>query len=86
MISRLGKLFCASVFSICCGGQLQAELAPAKLNERSYDAVKRYLEEPKQTFLEVDWQPTVLDGLNLAVKEDKPILLWLYFGGPLGNC
>ena len=37
-------------------------------------------------YFKVDWKSNVLDGLVEATREDKPILLWLYFGGPLGNC
>ncbi|MEZ5978868.1 MAG: hypothetical protein R3F34_11665 [Planctomycetota bacterium] len=34
----------------------------------------------------VDWLPTALDGIVAAQAADKPIVLWLYFGGPLGDC
>lgn len=35
---------------------------------------------------QVDWLPAVVDGVAAAQQEDRPIVLWLYFGGPLGDC
>jgi hypothetical protein len=35
---------------------------------------------------EVDWLPAVVDGVVAAQQQDRPIVLWLYFGGPLGDC
>lgn len=34
----------------------------------------------------VDWLPAVVDGVVAGQTQDKPIVLWLYFGGPLGDC
>jgi|GEM_PF-2177825 len=34
----------------------------------------------------VDWHAAVIDGVLEAQTEDKPLLLWLYFGGPLDDC
>lgn len=35
---------------------------------------------------EVAWLPAVVDGVIAGEAQDKPLLLWLYFGGPLGDC
>lgn len=35
---------------------------------------------------EVQWHGSVIDGVLAAQAADKPLLLWLYFGGPLGDC
>lgn len=34
----------------------------------------------------VDWLPAVIDGVIAGQRADRPIVLWLYFGGPLGDC
>ena len=33
---------------------------------------------------EIPWQSTLTDGLELAVRSDRPLLLWLMNGHPLG--
>lgn len=35
---------------------------------------------------QVDWHPAVIDGVLAAQAADRPLVLWLYFGGPLGDC
>ncbi|QDU86291.1 hypothetical protein Pla163_34420 [Planctomycetes bacterium Pla163] len=35
---------------------------------------------------QVEWHGSVIDGVLAAQAADKPLLLWLYFGGPLGDC
>ena len=34
----------------------------------------------------VSWHDAVIDGVLDAQAQDKPLLLWLYFGGPLDDC
>lgn len=62
--------------------------APAELSWYNYEEVRDYVvgQESDNNFLLVDWKDNVLDGQVAAVEEDKPLLLWLYFGGPLGAC
>jgi len=65
-----------------------AQSAPEKLSLANFKDVRDYVigdtAEPK--YFKVDWQENVFDGVTAGMKQDKPILLWLYFGGPLGNC
>ena len=61
---------------------------PAKLTLDEMDSVKSYVvgQQHNDLYLRVPWETSVLDGQMKGQREDKPILLWLYFGGPLGNC
>ena len=34
---------------------------------------------------QIDWAPTLGDGLQRAAKEQKPLFLWMMNGHPLGN-
>ena len=37
-------------------------------------------------FQAVDWHSTAYEGIRESQRTDKPLLLWLYFGGPRGAC
>lgn len=76
------------VFGIGLMGVCGAVEAPLDLSWESYAEVRDYVigDETGENYLKVKWEETVFDGQVAGVKEDKPILLWLYFGGPLGNC
>ena len=65
-----------------------AQDAPEKLNLSNFKDVRDYVigDTAEPEYFKVDWKRNVLDGVASARAEDKPILLWLYFGGPLGNC
>ncbi len=61
---------------------------PTRLTWESYAEVKRHVVmRPKDfTYQSIPWRSTVLEGLRDAQVADKPMLLWLYFGGPRGAC
>ncbi|GAA5494342.1 hypothetical protein Rhal01_00502 [Rubritalea halochordaticola] len=63
-------------------------ILPSELTLSEMESVKAYVvgDQHDQLYLSVPWGNSVLDGQMMGQKEDKPILLWLYFGGPLGNC
>ena len=65
-----------------------AQNAPEKLSFSKFKEVRNYVigDTAEPEYFKVDWKDNVLDGVVDARTEDKPILLWLYFGGPLGNC
>ena len=65
-----------------------AQNAPEKLSFSNFKEVRNYVigDTAEPEYFKVDWKDNVLDGVVDAMTEDKPILLWLYFGGPLGNC
>lgn len=62
--------------------------APARLTDESYAEVRKHVELKAEDlrFQQVDWHDSVIKGVQHARKEDKPLLLWLYFGDPRGNC
>lgn len=61
---------------------------PTSLTAENYDEVKKLVAPTARDFAfeQVDWHLSLPDAINAAAKEDKPILLWLYFGNPTGNC
>lgn len=65
-----------------------AEEAPSSFDWKNYAVVKSYVvgDESENNHLRVDWKANVLDGQRASSEQDKPLLLWLYFGGPLGTC
>jgi hypothetical protein len=65
-----------------------AQSAPEKLSLANFKEVRDYVigDTAEPEYFKVDWQDNVFDGVTEGMKQDKPILLWLYFGGPLGNC
>lgn len=75
-----------SLLSIALAAHVGAVEAPRSLNLANFEEMKAYVVGGEARFLDVDWKATVLDGHNTGLKKDKPILLWLYFGGPMGNC
>jgi len=56
---------------------------PAELNDRTC-AQWRDCIRPESCFATVDWLPTLWDGVIVAQKQNKPILLWAMNGHPLG--
>ena len=62
--------------------------APASLNEETFAAVRAHASPTKQdlAFQGIDWQTSVFDGLVRAQREDKPMVMWMYFGDPRGRC
>jgi len=65
-----------------------AQAAPESLSFTNFKEVRDYVigDTAEPEYFKVDWQENVFDGVTAGMKQDKPILLWLYFGGPLGNC
>ncbi|PQJ27883.1 hypothetical protein BSZ32_04795 [Rubritalea profundi] len=65
-----------------------AQNAPEELSFSNFKEIRNYVigDTAEPEYFKVDWKDNVLDGVVDAMTEDKPILLWLYFGGPLGNC
>lgn len=62
--------------------------APKELTWKNFDQVAKYvsLKPTDENYQKITWHDTVLKGHQLAQKEDKPLLLWLYFGDPRANC
>ncbi len=59
--------------------------SPAELNDKTFaewrDRIRPTAEE--RSVESVDWHPTLWDGVMVAQKEDRPILMWAMNGHPL---
>ena len=62
--------------------------APSRLTWKNVDQIEAYLRlKPEdENYQKLTWQSTVIAGQREAQKQDKPLLLWLYFGDPRSNC
>jgi len=61
---------------------------PSSLTWENIEAVEQYLKlkPADENYQKVIWHSTVIEGQRKAQSEDKPLILWLYFGDPRGNC
>lgn len=61
---------------------------PAELSETTLAAVRRHASPTAEdlAFQRLDWRTTIHEGLLAAQREDKPLLMWMYFGDPRGHC
>ncbi|MGV3617414.1 MAG: hypothetical protein ACO1SV_18975 [Fimbriimonas sp.] len=66
----------------------QSAAAPAALTEATFPAVRTHASPTKQdlAFQGIDWKTSIFDGLVQAQREDKPMVMWMYFGDPRGRC
>jgi hypothetical protein len=65
----------------------QAQQAqPPLLTEASFARWKQYLQPSaqEQRWQEISWHPVFWEGVQHARAQDKPILLWVMNGHPLG--
>lgn len=78
-------LGCASVSAET---DVDTSQSPRRLTWKNYERVKELvaLREGELTYQSVPWRSSVAQALNEAQAADKPLLLWLYFGGPRGAC
>ena len=62
--------------------------APESLTWKNFDEVAGYvrLKPGDLNYQKISWHSTVIEGQREAQKQDKPLLLWLYFGDPRANC
>lgn len=73
----------------CSTSKLSAQItAPNKFDWKSIEEVEKYirLKLADENYQKITWHSTVIAGQRKAQNEDKPLLLWLYFGDPRGNC
>ena len=59
---------------------------PFDLNEMTYDMWKEFIKPTKDelAWAEIPWRSTFYDGLVESDREQKPLLLWVMNGHPLG--
>lgn len=81
------SVFCFAAVGLLCAGPVSAR-PPAELTWESFDRVADYvrLKPADENYQKITWNDTVLKGQQRAQKEDKPLLLWLYFGDPRASC
>ena len=60
---------------------------PPQLTERTYTRLRDYVLPSKEEnrWRDVDWKPSYWDAVVEAQKAEKPILLWVMNGHPLGH-
>lgn len=65
-----------------------SDSGPGKLTAENFDAVKRHASASSAdlAWQRIEWKNTVADGLNAGSREDKPVVMWMYFGDPRGHC
>jgi hypothetical protein len=56
------------------------------LTEKTYPAILKALQKlPVEThWKDIPWRPSFTEAIEVARKEDKPILLWIMNGHPCG--
>ena len=56
------------------------------LTEKTYPAILKALQKlPVEThWKEIPWRPSFTEAIEVARREDKPILLWIMNGHPCG--
>ncbi len=61
---------------------------PAELTAATFAAVKAHASPTAEdlAFQRLDWRSTIYEGLQAGQREDKPLLMWMYFGDPRGHC
>ena len=66
----------------------KAQAQERELNWDTFAKVRDYADrkDSDKHYLSIPWTDTVFDGMVQGQKEDKPVLLWLYFGDGRGNC
>ena len=59
---------------------------PFDLNEMTYDMWQEFIKPTKDelAWAEIPWRSTFYDGLVESDREQKPLLLWVMNGHPLG--
>lgn len=81
----------AALLTAGCGNEagapVEKEAAEASgLTLASYAAYRADIgpQESDAAWQRIDWLPSYREGLETAAKEQKPILLWVMNGHPLG--
>lgn len=75
--------------TLCLMTGLQARPAPpSHLAPETFEAVRRYVAlTPEETlYTSITWHPRVHRGLTAAAEQDRPVVMWMYFGDPQGQC
>lgn len=66
----------------------RAEEATIELTEQTYAMWRDYIlpQASELRWQQIAWRSSVATGLEEAQRQQKPLLLWIMNGHPLGNC
>lgn len=66
----------------------QGVKAPGELTDATFAAVHTYATPTKKdlAFQSLDWKDSIYEGLVESQRQDKPMVMWMYFGDPRGHC
>jgi hypothetical protein len=78
----------AILFAIIGQQNFAAAKPPVELTESTFAAIRTHASPTPEdlAFQNLDWKTTVFDGILAGQKEDKPLIMWMYFGDPRGHC
>lgn len=82
-------LICSlSLGLLAASSAIAQEKAPYQLTWQNYDKVAAYAseKESEKLYHTIDWKDTVLEAQQQAYKQDKPIVMILFFGDHRANC
>ena len=82
---RTAVLLVAAVIWPAAAGA-QFDVRSAELNEASYSLMRQaiLLNPSAAQWEQIPWQPELGPAITEARKQDKPILLWMMNGNPVG--
>ncbi len=66
----------------------QGASTPRVLSDANFGSVHSYATPSAKdlSFQSLDWKDSIFDGLVESQRQDKPLVMWLYFGDPRGSC
>lgn len=74
-----GSLVC-SVFAF-----VALQSANAELDQEDFEVLQEALQpDPSESWRQIPWRTSLLEGQRVAVAEGKPIFIWAMDGHPLG--
>ncbi len=84
---RLGAVLCMLVLASACGEPTpEVTTASTAFNADTYATYRDQIlpSEAESAWQQIEWYPSYAEGLREASKQQKPVLLWVMNGHPLG--
>ncbi len=84
----LGVAACSQNTNLAASSGTPASAPPPRLTAETFAAVRAHAAPRAEdlAFQSIPFHENLVDGALAAQKQDKPLVLWLYFGDPRGNC